>query len=150
VRIQVDETALPPTMGGAWRVNAHACSLSSQLDACQLVSAIFNLRLTALASGDVLRTQAGKFRVETVADALGDACVVLVTGAPALDARLGITAKSSPEGSLVVLYTSVHPRSWIGRFYFRLIEPMHHVLMEQVLLRRLRRKVHQVARDVAD
>ena len=145
MRIPVDEAALPPVMAGAWRVNAHACSLPWHLDASHLVSAVFSIRPRALAPGDVLRTQAGRFRVEAVADAPGDAQVVLLTGAPGLDARLGIAAKASPEGSSVVLYTSVHPRSWVGRFYFRLIEPLHHVLMEQLVLRRLRRRAHQLA-----
>ena len=146
MRIHVDEMALPPAMAGAWHVHAHACSLSLQLDASQLVSAIFSMRPKPLAPGDVLRTQAGRFLIEAVADAPGDAQVVLFTGAPGLDARLGIAAKASPEGSSVVLYTSVHPRSWVGRFYFRLIEPLHHVLMEQLLLRRLRRRANQLAR----
>jgi len=136
-------------MAGAWRVNAHACSLSSHLDASQLVSAVFSMRPRPLAPGDVLRTQAGRFHVETVADAPGAVQVVLLTGAPGLDARLGIAATASPEGSSVVLYTSVHPRSWVGRAYFRLIEPFHHVLMEQVLVRRLRRRELAVARGEA-
>ncbi len=71
MRIHVDEAALPPAMAGAWRVNAHACSLPLQPDASQLVSAIFSMRPRPLAPGDVLRTQAGKFHVETVADAPG-------------------------------------------------------------------------------
>ncbi len=133
-------------MAGAWRVNAHACSLPMQLDASQLVSAIFSIRPRPLAPGDVLRTQAGRFHVETVADGPGAAQVVLLTDAPGLHSRLGITAEASPEGSSsVVLYTSVHPRSWVGRFYFRLIEPFHHVLMERLLLRRLRRRADQLA-----
>ena len=145
VRIRVNETDLPPAMAGAWRVNAHACSLSFQLNPSQLVSAIFSMRPRALAPGDMLRTKAGKFRVETVVDAPGNAQVVLLTDAPGLDARLGIAARASPEGSWVALYTSVHPRSWAGRFYFRIIEPFHHVLMEHLLLRRLRRSANRLA-----
>ena len=136
-------------MAGAWRVNAHACSLSFQLDASQLVSAIFSMRPRALGPGDWLRTKAGKFRVETVVDTPGDVQVVLLTDAPGLDARLGIAAKASSDGPSVVLYTSVHPRSWVGRLYFRMIEPFHHVLMERLLLRRLRRKAHQLALGAA-
>ena len=41
-------------MAGAWRVNAHACSLPVQLDASQLVSAMFSMRARPLAPGDVL------------------------------------------------------------------------------------------------
>ena len=147
MRIPVDETALPPAMAGAWRVSAHACSLPVHLDASQLVSTALRLRSMQLAPGDLLRTQAGRFRVETVANAQSYAQVVLLTDAPGLDARLGIAARAPPEGSSVVLYTSVHPRSWIGRTYFRLIEPFHHVLMKWVLVRRLRRRALVLARE---
>ena len=136
-------------MAGAWRVNAHACSLPVQLDASQLVSAVFSMRPRPLAPGDVLRTQAGRFCVETVSDAPGYVQVVLLTGAPGLDARLCIAARASPEACSVVLYNSVHPRSWVGRFYFRLIEPFHHILVEQLLLRRLRRRARQPTRGAA-
>ncbi len=137
-------------MAGAWHVNAHACGLPLQLDASQLVSAIFSMRPRPLAPGDVLRTQAGRFHVETVADAPGAVEVVLLTDAPGLDARLGIAAEASPRGSSsVVLYTSVHPRSWVGRVYFRRLEPFQHVLMEQLLLRRLRRRAHLLTRGAA-
>ena len=150
MRIQVNEMALPPGMAGAWRVNAHACDLPLQLDASQLVSAILGMRPRPLAPGDVLRTQAGRFQVETVAEIPNVVQVVLLTRAPGLHSRLGIAAEASPEGpSSVVLYTSVHPRSWVGRFYFRLIEPFHHVLMERLLLRRLRRRADQLARGAA-
>ena len=150
MRIPVDEAALPPGMAGAWRVNAHACTLPVQLDASQLVSTVFSMRPRPLAPGDVLRTQAGRFHVETVAETPGAVQVVLVTDAPGLDARMGIAGEATPEGSFsVVLYGSVHPRSWVGRAYFRLIEPFHHILMEQLLLRRLRRRAHQLTRGTA-
>ena len=136
-------------MAGAWRVNAHACSLPVQLDTSQLVSAVFSMPPKLLAPGDVLRTQAGRFSVESVSDAPGHVQVVLLTTAPGLESRLGIVARASPEVCSAVLYTSVHPRSWVGRFYFRLIEPFHHILMEQLLLRRLRRRAHQLARGAA-
>ena len=55
-----------------------------------------------------------------------------------------MTAEAFEDGCHVILYTSVHPRSRIGRFYYRLIEPFHHILVEQLLLRRLRRSAAQL------
>jgi hypothetical protein len=147
MRIPIDETALPPAMARAWRVNAHAATLPVHLDAAQLVTAVFGIRPRPLAPGDVLRTQVGGFRVEACSDAPGHVLAVLLTDMPGGDARLGVEAATSTDGVAVVLYTSEHPRSWIGRIYYRLIEPFHHLLMEQVVLRRLRRRARQVAHD---
>ena len=146
MRIPVDKAALPTEMAGAWHVNAHACSLPVQLDASQLVSTVFSMGPRPIVPGDRLRTQAGRFDVETVADTPDSVQIVLRTDAPGLDARLGITGEATSEKSFsVVLYTSVHPRSWVGRFYYRLIEPFHHILMEQLLIRRLRRRGRHLA-----
>jgi hypothetical protein len=131
-------------MAGAWHVNAHAANLRGQLDSAQLVSAVFSMRLRPLVEGEVLRTQAGRFKVESVSDDPGFSQVVLLTDAPGLEARLGITAEASEDGCSVVLYTSVHPRSWVGRLYFGLIQPFHHILVEQLLLRRLRRRAAEI------
>jgi len=133
-------------MVGAWRVNAHAARLAARLDAAQLVAAVFGKRRRPLVRGESLRTQAGRFRVETVDEGPEFSQVVLLTDAPGLEARLGITAEAADGGCDVTLYTSVHPRSWVGRLYFRLIEPVHHLLMEHLLLRRLRRRASQLAR----
>lgn len=146
MRIPADETALPPKMAGAWRVNAHAAKLAARLDAAQLVSAVFGKRTTPLVQGEALRTQAGKFQVEYVDEGPQTSQVVLLTDAPGLEARLGITAEATAGGCDVILHTSVHPRSWVGRVYYRLIEPFHHLLMEQLLLRRLRRQALRLAR----
>ena len=147
MRVPVDETVLPPNMAGAWRVNAHAAKLAARLDTAQLVSAVFSRRLRPLVQGEVLRTQAGRFRVEYIDESPQVSQVVLLTDAPGLEARLGITAEATAGGSDVVLHTSVHPRSWVGRLYFRLIEPFHHILVEQLLLRRLRRVASRLARS---
>jgi len=96
----------------------------------------------------VLHTQAGRFRVEYIDESPPVSQVVLLTDAPGLEARFGITAEATAEGSDVILHTSVHPRSWVGRLYYRLIEPFHHLLMEQLLLRRLRRRALRLSRDL--
>ena len=147
MRVAIEGTALPPSMAGAWRVNAHAAKLVAHLDAAQLVSAVFSMRPRPLVQGEVLRTQAGRFRVEYLNESPQVSQVVLLTDAPGLEARLGITAEATAGGSDVILHTSVHPRSWVGRLYFRLIEPFHHLLMEQLLLRRLRRRALRLSRS---
>lgn len=140
MRVPIDEARLPPNMAGAWRVNAHAVNLPAGLDTAQLVAAVFSKRPRPLVLGELLRTQAGKFRVESIDEGPKGSQVVLLTDAPGLEARLGITSEAADGGYHVVLYTSVHPRSWVGRLYFRLIEPFHHLLMEHLLLPRLRRR----------
>ena len=144
MRVQVQQESIPPGMAGAWHLDAHAASLAALPGPIELVSAAFGLRLTTLVPGQTLRTSAGRFRVESVDDGVRCAQVVLLTDAPGLTARLGMTAAESAAGECsVVLYTSVHPRSWIGRAYFSLIQPVHHILMERVLLRRLRSKARR-------
>jgi len=147
MRVPEEGTVLPPNMADAWRVNAHATKLAAHLDAAQLVSAVFGKRPRPLVEGEVLRTQAGRFRVETIDESPKLSQVVLLTDAPGLEARLAITAEATAGGSDVILHTSVHPRSWVGRLYFRLIEPFHHLLMEQLVLRRLRRAALRLARS---
>ena len=147
MRVPVEGTVLPPNMADAWRVNAHATKLAAHLDAAQLVSAVFGKRPRPLVEGEVLRTQAGRFRVETIDESPKLSQVVLLTDAPGLEARLAITAEATAGGSDVILHTSVHPRSWVGRLYFRLIEPFHHLLVEQLLLRRLRRQALRLPRS---
>ena len=147
MRVPVAGTVVPPNMAGAWRINAHAAKLAARLDTTQLVSAVFNRRPRPLVQGEVLHTQAGKFRVETIDESPEVSQVVLLTDAPGLEARLSITAEGADGGGDVILHTSVHPRSWVGRLYFRLIEPFHHLLMEQLVLRRLRRAALRLARS---
>jgi len=141
MRVEVQAEVLPPGMAGAWHIDAHATSLSAPLNTAELVSAVFNLRAVALTRGDILRTVAGRFQAEMVRDEPGLSQVVLLTRAPGLQARFGITARQSAEGGVsVLLHNSVHPDSWVGHVYFRAIEPFHHLLMEWVVLRRLRER----------
>jgi hypothetical protein len=79
-----------------------------------------------------------------------DCGIVLLTGMPGGEARLGIVAATAADGQSLVLYTSVHPRSWVGRVYYRLIEPIHHLLMERVIVRRLLKRARQLARAGED
>jgi hypothetical protein len=140
MRVRVQQEGVPPGMAGAWHIDAHETNVPAFLDAAQLVAAVFGLRLTALRPGETLRTVAGRFQVESVRDDDGCSEVVLLTDAPGLHARLGITASASAEdGCCVLLHTSVHPLSWIGRAYFRMIQPFHHLLVEWLLLGRLRK-----------
>lgn len=133
-------------MAGAWHVDAHETNAPAFLDAAQLVAAVFGLRLTTLTPGETLRTMAGRFEVESVRDGDGCSQVVLLTDAPGLTARFGITANASTDGGCyVVLHTSVHPHAWIGRAYFRAIQPFHYLLMEHVLLGRVRRLAAKAA-----
>jgi len=145
MRIRIDEAALPLAMADAWEVNTHACDLPVQLDASQLVATVFSIKSKPLVVGERLRTQAGRFDIESVMDRPEAVQVVLRTWAPGLEARFGITSAASNGGSRIVLLTSVQPSSWIGRVYYRAISPLHHMLMEQVLVRRLRRKSKQLA-----
>ena len=141
MRVEVREESLPLGMAGAWHIDAHATRLATLLTTAELVSAVFNLRLKPLFPGDSIKTIAGKFQVETVREEGQVSQIVLLTGAPGLQARLGMTALQREDGECsVVVYNSVHPYSWVGRVYFRLIEPFHHLLVERVLLARLRKR----------
>lgn len=141
MRVEVREESLPLGMAGAWHIDAHATRLPALLTTAELVSAVFNLRLKPLFPGDFVKTIAGKFQVESVQEDGDVAQIVLLTGAPGLQARLGMTALQREDGECsVVVYNSVHPNSWVGRFYFRLIEPFHHLLVERVLLARLQER----------
>jgi len=141
VRTYPDEVSFPPRMAGAWRSNAHMTILAARPNAAQMVATVFTLNPRPLSPGDVLKTAAGTFQVEAVREEASMSQVVLLTGAPGLQARLGMTATQGEDGRCsVVLYTSVHPHSGVGRVYFRLIEPFHHLLVERVLLRRLRKR----------
>jgi len=141
MRISVDEATLPPNMAGAWHVNAHTTPVAAPLDASHLVSAVFGMPPKSLTVGETLKTIAGRFHVETADEEPGFSRTALSTGAPGLTARLGIDGVRESDGKCsVVLYTSVHPHSWVGRFYFRAMEPLHHLLIERVLLPRVRRR----------
>ena len=141
MRIYPEESTLPPGMIGAWHSDAHMTMLPARLSTERLVAAVFNLEPRPLLPGDSVKTIAGKFQVESVREDGDVSQVVLLTGAPGLQARLGMTALQREDGECsVVLYNSVYPYSWVGRVYFRLIEPFHHLLVERVLLARLRKQ----------
>ena len=141
MRIHPEEATLPPGMTGAWHSDAHSTVLSARLNTAQLVAGAFGLKPRSLFPGDSIKTIAGKFQVETVREEGYVSQIVLLTGAPGLQARFGMTASQREDGNCsVVVYNSVHPRSWVGRVYFRLIEPFHHLLVERVLLARLRKQ----------
>jgi hypothetical protein len=128
-------------MIGAWHSDAHMTVLAARPNTARLVAAFFNLKPRPLLPGDSVKTIAGKFQVETVREEGQVSQIVLLTGAPGLQARLGMTALQREDGECsVVVYNSVHPYSWVGRVYFRLIEPFHHLLVERVLLARLRKR----------
>lgn len=141
MRIYPDEATFPPGMTGAWHSDAHMTILSARLNTAQLVADVFGLEPRPLFPGDFVKTIAGKFQVESVREDGEVSQIVLLTGAPGLQARLGMTAlRREDEECSVVVYNSVHPNSWVGRVYFRLIEPFHHLLVERVLLARLRKR----------
>lgn len=138
MRISADETDVPSAMQGAWHVDAHVGPLSMRLNASDLVSAVFFLRVDKLARDDELKTLVGKFYVEEVVDTPEGSHVLLRTNGPGLVSRFGLTVtRVDGDRWIATLHNSVHPRSWIGRLYFRLIEPFHHLLMEHVALLRL-------------
>jgi len=139
MRVPVSPEDLPERMRGSWHVDAHRGPLPVMLSPHALVSTVFALDLTSLEPGQSIRTAFGRFDTEEVREAPGVSSVTLRTSAPGLVALFNLTAIESSSGSRsVVLYNSVEPRSWVGRLYFRAIEPFHHVAME-VALRRLGR-----------
>ena len=58
MRVHVREVNLPRGMAGAWHIDAHATSLATLLNTSELVSAVFNLRPTALTQGGIVETVA--------------------------------------------------------------------------------------------
>ena len=138
MRVSPQDTDVPSAMHGAWHVDAHVGSLSRLLKPNDLVASVFFLRIDRLTVGEEVRTLVGRFYVDTVIAASNRSHVLLRTNGPGLVSRFGLTAAPSRGGRwAVTLHNSVHPRSWVGRLYFRLIEPFHHFLMEHIALRRL-------------
>lgn len=139
MRVPVSPEDLPERMRRSWHVDAHRGRLPVMLSPHALVSAVFALDLPSLEPGQSIRTAFGRFDTEEVRETPGVSSVTLRTSAPGLVAHFNLTAVESASGSRsVVLYNSVEPGSWVGRLYFRAIEPFHHVAME-VALRRLAR-----------
>ena len=141
-RVDVDFSELPDLMRGAWHIDVHRGPVPALLDPANLVCAAFNVRLKELAVGDVVSTPFGKFYVDRVTNEPSNRSVLLHTHAPGSTARFGIVAREcTPDSCEAVLFNSVHPTSWFGRLYFRIIELGHHAAMELVL-RRLSRRAH--------
>ncbi len=137
MRVSPECTELPKPMQGAWHVDAHVGPMPSLLSPADLVAAVFEFRATRLTLGDCVKTAFGRFYVDDLRVDPSGSHVLLRTWAPGLVARFAITVHETSQGSFqAVLHNSVHPSSWIGRVYFRLIEFGHHVVME-IALRRL-------------
>lgn len=125
-------------MRGAWHTDAHVGSLSRLLTPGDLVASVFFRGVAELIPGQEIRTIVGRFDVDEVVAEPDCSHVLLRINGPGLVSRFGLTVTPGQEGRwTVTLLNSVHPSSWLGRLYFRLIEPFHHFLMEHVALRRL-------------
>ncbi len=134
---QPDE--IPEPMRDAWHLDAHRGPMPALLEPPELVSAIFKIPVRELAVGDEISTAFGKFYVDDLSSTPNHRSLLLHTWAPGLVSRFGIAVRESARGSCeALLLNSVHPNSWLGRAYFRIIEVGHHVVME-VALRRLAR-----------
>lgn len=127
-------------MQGAWHLDAHRGPIPRLLDPSELVAAVFGLPRRALDIDDEVPTGIfGKFYVDDLSFQPDERSILLHTWAPGLTSRFAIAARRLPDGSCeALLLNSVHPTSWVGRVYFRLIEFGHHIVME-VALRRLAR-----------
>ena len=134
---QVDE--IPELMRDAWHLDAHRGPVPALLDPAELVSAVFKIPVRELEVGDEIATAFGKFYVDDLSSSRDHRSILLRTSAPGLLSRFGISVRESGSGAFeALLLNSVHPSSWLGRFYFRVIEVGHHLVME-ISLRRLGR-----------
>jgi len=135
-RARTEETKVPELMLGAWHIDVHIAPMPALLAPSLLVAAIFKIPVKALAIGDEVRTIFGKFYVDDLVEGTASH-ILLHTWAPGSISRFSITVQRIASGSFeAILHNSVHPTSWLGRLYFRAIEPGHHLAME-VALRRL-------------
>ena len=130
---------IPELMRGAWHLDAHRGPMPALLEPPELVSAIFKIPVRELAMHDEISTPFGKFYVDDLSSTPSHRRVLLHTSAPGLLSRFGIAVRESGQGACeALLLNSVHPSSWLGRAYFRIIEVGHHLVME-LALRRLAR-----------
>ncbi len=133
----VDDTSVPEPMRDAWHIDVHRGSLPALLEPSEMVAAVFNIGIEALAKGDVVQTPFGKFYTDEVASEPERRFALLHTWAPGSTARFALEARRTDSGPCeAVLYNSVHPTSWFGKLYFRAIQPGHNIVMH-VALRRL-------------
>lgn len=134
-----DNSSVPERMKDAWHVDIHRGSLPALLEPSEMVAAVFNINLGALAEGDVVQTPFGKFYADEVASEPERRFALLHTWAPGSTSRFALEACRADSGSCeAVLYNSIHPTSWLGKLYFRTIQLGHNVVMH-VALRRLAR-----------
>ncbi len=144
MRVSPERTGVPKPMQGAWHIDAHVGPMPSLLSPADLVAAVFKLPVTRLTLGDCVKTGFGRFYVDDLRADPSGSHVLLRTWAPGLVARFAITVhETSTGGFQAVLHNSVHPSSWVGRLYFRLIEPGHHLVME-IALRRLAARARRI------
>ena len=130
---------IPELMRDAWHLDAHRGPMPALLEPAELVSAIFKIPVRELAVDDEISTAFGKFYVDDLSSTPNRRSILLRTSAPGLVSYFGIAVHDSGRGSCeALLLNSVHPNSWLGRAYFRVIEVGHHLVME-VALRRLAR-----------
>lgn len=128
---------VPELMRDAWHIDIHRGSLPGLLEPSEMVAAVFNIDLDALAEGDVVQTPFGKFFADEVTSEPERRFALLHTWAPGSTSRFALEASRADRGSYeAVLYNSVHPTSWFGKLYFRAIQLGHNVVMH-VALRRL-------------
>jgi hypothetical protein len=131
---QVALSGLPAGMAQAWHVDAHLGTLPRRPAPAELVSALFLTRTRRLVIGEGVRTSVGQFVVEACVDQAELSRVVMRINAPRSVSRVCISVLPSGRGDWdLVFHHSLHPSSWVGRAYFRLIEPFHHVLVELAL-----------------
>ncbi len=130
---------IPELMRDAWHLDAHRGPMPALHEPAELVSAIFKIPVRELAVDDEISTAFGKFYVDDLSSTPNRRSILLRTSAPGLVSHFGIAVRDSGRGSCeALLLNSVHPNSWLGRAYFRVIEVGHHLVME-VALRRLAR-----------
>lgn len=130
---------IPDLMRDAWHLDAHRGPVPALLEPPELVSAIFKIPVRELVVGDEISTAFGKFYVDELSSSPDHRSILLHTSAPGLLSRFGISVRESRSGAVeALLLNSVHPNSWLGRIYFRVIEVGHHLVME-ISLRRLGR-----------
>ncbi len=140
-----DDPSVPELMRDAWHVDIHRGPLPGLLEASEMVAAVFNINLDALAEGDVVQTPFGKFYADEVASEPDRRFALLHTWAPGSTSRFALEACRADSGDCeAVLYNSVHPTSWLGKLYFRAIQ-LGHDLMMNVALRRLARAARPAA-----
>jgi hypothetical protein len=130
-------------MRDAWHVDSHIRRVLRRPSPRELLVGFLHpvgIAGTEMSEETVLHTVAGKFTVEQLMNADERTEIMVVTKAPGLVARLGLTVVAEPGAPWSIgAHTSVHPTLRLGRLYFRCIEPFHHFIIEFLLWRFCRR-----------